>query len=505
MAMDQPAVIIQNISKRFGGTQALSDVSFTVAKGEVHALLGENGAGKSTLIKIISGVTPKDEGEIIVDGEELHIRNPQQARKKGINVVYQELSLVPNLSVAENILASIEQMNKFTRLNTKKLPDHVVQMLRKFNIDPSMDVRHLGIGMQQMVEITGAVSANCKLLLLDEPTAALTNEEVEELFRFIGELKAQGVTIIYISHKISEIFMIADRVSVLKDGLYVGTKPVSECDETTPISMMIGREFGEMYPPLAEETGEVILEVKNLSGEGFSDVSFELRCGEILGFAGLSGAGRTELMTTIFGASKATEGSMTLSGKPLKPRRPNDAIEAGLAYLPEDRKQVAIFSLMDIKENLVASVIDRISKGGLVDRKAAKESTHEMVAKLKTKIGSIDDKILSLSGGNQQKIVLSRWLLSNPSVLIVDEPTRGIDVGAKHEIYQILRDLASKGMAIILVSSELPEIIGMCDRVITMYKGKLMCEAKNDAAITELLGRAIVGIASDAVEEGVSA
>ena len=495
--MNRSAVVLKNISKRFGGTQALSDVSFEIAKGEVHALLGENGAGKSTLVKIISGVIPKDEGNILVDGEELRVKNPQQARQKGINVVYQELSLVPNLTVAENILASTERMNKFGKMDTKNMPGHIRQVLRKFHINPSTRVRHLGIGMQQMVEITSAISRNCKLLILDEPTAALTNEEIKELFRLIGELKQQGVTIIYISHKISEILTIADRVSVLKDGLYVGTKPIVECDEATLISMMIGRELGNMYPPLGSELGEIILEVKNLAGEGFNDVSFKLRRGEILGFAGLNGAGRTELMTTIFGASKANSGDIMLEGNTLKTKRPIDAIRAGIAYLPEDRKQVAIFSQMNIKENSITAIIDSVAKNGVLDRKKIRELTCGMIEKLRTKVGSMDDKILSLSGGNQQKVVLSRWLLSNPKVLIADEPTRGIDVGAKHEIYQILRGLTSKGIGIILVSSELPEIIGMCDRVITMYRGKVVCEAENDAALTDLLGRAIVGMASE--------
>jgi ABC-type sugar transport system ATPase subunit len=260
--------------------------------------------------------------------------------------------------------------------------------------------------------------------------------------------------------------------------------------------MMIGREFDNMYPPLSNGAGETILEVKNLTGEGFTDVSFELRRGEILGFAGLSGAGRTETMITIFGASKVYSGSIMLENKPLKAKRPIDAIRAGVGYLPEDLKQVAIFSQMDIKENTIAAVIDRIARGGMISSRKIKESTLEMNAKLKTKYGSIDHKILSLSGGNQQKVILSRWLLSNPKVLIADEPTRGIDVGAKHEISQILRDLASKGMGIILVSSELPEIVGMCDRVITMYKGNVMCEAKNDAALTDVVGRAIVGMTS---------
>ena len=502
--MKKPAVIIKDISKKFGGTQALSDVSFEIAEGEVHALLGENGAGKSTLIKIISGVTPKDKGAIIFDGEELAVKNPQQAREKGINVVYQELSLVPNLTVVENILASTEPMNKFRKMDKKNLPEHVRQVLNKFNINPSTLVRNLGIGMQQMVEIAGAVSRNCKLLILDEPTAALTNEETNELFRLIGELKAKGVTIIYISHKISEILAIADSVSVLKDGLYVGTKPIAECDETSLISMMIGREFGDMYPPLSDSAGEVILEVNNLTGEGFEDVSFHLRRGEILGFAGLSGAGRTETMITIFGASKIHSGNIMLEGKPLKVKRPIDAIKAGIGYLPEDRKQVAIFTQMDIKENTIAAVIDRIAQRGMLNRKKIKEATLEINAKLQTKYGSIDHKIISLSGGNQQKVILSRWLLADPKVLIVDEPTRGIDVGAKHEIYQILRDLASKGMGVILVSSELPEIVGMSDRVITMYKGRVMCEAKNDAALTDLVGRAIVGMPPENVAKEAS-
>lgn len=495
--MDQPAVVIKNISKRFGGTQALYNVSFDIAKGEVHALLGENGAGKSTLIKIISGVVQKDDGSVIFDGEELNVKNPQQARKKGINVVYQELSLVSELTVVENILASTEPMNKFRKMNKKNLPEHVRHILTRFNINPSTYVRNLGIGMQQMVEIAAAVSRDCKLLILDEPTAALTNEESSELFKLIDDLKSKGVTIIYISHKISEVMAISDSVSVLKDGLYVDTKPISECSETMLISMMIGREFSDMYPPLCNKVGDIVLEVNNLTGEGFKDVSFNLRRGEILGFAGLSGAGRTEVMTTIFGAAKAESGEVKLEGKPLKVTLPIDAIRAGIGYLPEDRKQVAIFPDMDIKENTIAAVIDRIAEKGLLNSKKVKDSTVDINSKLQTKYGSIEHKINSLSGGNQQKVILSRWLLSDPKVLIVDEPTRGIDVGAKHEIYLILRDLAENGMGIILVSSELPEIVGMADRVITMYRGRVMSESKNDAMLADVVGRAIIGMTSE--------
>jgi ABC-type sugar transport system ATPase subunit len=486
---------IRNISKRFGGTQALKDVSFDVKKGEIHALLGENGAGKSTLIKIISGVVARDSGEVLLDGELLHIKNAQQARMAGINVVYQELSLVPDLSVAENICASNEKMNTFKTMKLNDLGDDASSVLRMFKIDSKTPVRVLGIGAQQMVEIAGAISRNCKLLILDEPTSSLTNDETKELHKIMTMMKENGVTIIFISHKLSEVFDIADRATVMKDGKFVKTSDVADLNEKIIVQLMTGRDLTDMYPPKAEKIGQVVMDVQDYTGPGFHNVSFQLHKGEILGFAGLTGAGRTELCTTIFGVQSAYSGAVKLFGNDFKPKKVKDAMKAGIGYLPEDRKQAGVFMQMSIKENTIAATIDDVAKHGLIDGNLVQKNTLEMMDKLNTRLGSINDKILSLSGGNQQKIVLSRWLLANPKILIVDEPTRGIDVGAKFEIYQILRKLASTGIAIMVISSELPEIIGLSDRIVTFYKGAIsMIIDSNDPNLEEKVGGGIMGI-----------
>jgi ABC-type sugar transport system ATPase subunit len=494
---------IRNVSKRFAGTQALDDVSFDIEKGKIHALLGENGAGKSTLIKIISGVVPKDKGEIFLDGELLHVRNPQQARKMGINVVYQELSLVPGLSVAENICASNERMNTFRLMKLNNLGEEALSILNMLKIDPGAPVRTLGIGAQQMVEIAGAINRNCRLLILDEPTASLTDDETRELYRIMEMLKQNGVTIIFISHKLSEVFDIANRATVLKDGRFVRTAEVSDLDEKTIVRLMTGRDLSDMYPPKAGKAGRMIMDVRNYAGPGFADVSFRLCEGEILGFAGLTGAGRTELCTTLFGVQRPYRGTVTLFGKAFNPRGIKDAMKAGVGYLPEDRKQAGIFVQMSILENTIAATIDRLSQYGMLNKRRAEENTIRMIETLNIKAGAVGDKILSLSGGNQQKIILSRWLLANPKVLIADEPTRGIDVGAKFEIYQILRDLAEKGMAIILISSELPEIIGLSDRIITFYKGRISGFIDGGAPdMREKIGDGIMGVGFPASAKG---
>jgi len=485
---------IRNLSKRFGGTQALDDVSFDVRKGEIHALLGENGAGKSTLIKIISGVVQKDRGSVFLDGSELKVKNAQQSRELGINVVYQELSLVPDLSVAENIFASSVPMNTFKLMRFEKLGDDVMSIVGMLGVDLKTLVRNLGIGAQQMVEIAGAISRKCKLLILDEPTASLTNDETRHLYRLMRTLKDSGVMIIFISHKLSEVFEIADRATVMKDGRFVATEEVRNLNEKTLIKLMTGRDLRDMYPPKGDARGPVVLEVKDYSGTGFQSVSFTLHEREILGMAGLTGAGRTELCTTLFGVQPSQGGNLLLFGKKYAPHGVLSAMKAGIGYLPEDRKQTGIFMQMDIKENSVAAIIDGIARLGILRRSRVADSTKEMIDKLNAKIGSMRDRMLSLSGGNQQKVVLGRWLLASPRILIVDEPTRGIDVGAKFEIYQILRRLTQEGMAIILISSELPEIIGMSDRVLTLYKGKVSMEIDcHDPFLAEKIGSGIMG------------
>jgi len=485
---------IRNINKRFGGTQALKDVSFDILKGEVHAVMGENGAGKSTLVKIISSVVEKDTGSIIFNGEELIAKDPQESRATGINIVYQELSLSPFLTVGENISASSSPMANFKLMNPTHLDEEAEHLLNINNIDPKTEIRELGVGSQQIVEIAGALSRKCRLLILDEPTSSLTTKETDDLFRIIEILKKRDVTVIYISHKINEVFRIADRISVLKDGEYMGTVERADTKQDTIINLMVGRDIKDMYPTKTGAEAKCALEVRNLSGDGFQDVSFTLYRGEILGFAGLAGAGRTELFTAIFGAGRITAGKVIVDGKEEKIRNPREAVRFGIGYLPEDRKETGLFLEMNIIENMVAASIDANSGRLFLNRSRAKKNTLDMVERMRIKLGTIQDRIYNLSGGNQQKVLLSRWLLVNPKVLIVDEPTRGIDVGAKQEVYHILRELANNDIAVVMISSEVPEILGMSDRIITMYHGKVSAVLEGDERNENFLAQSIVGV-----------
>jgi len=485
---------IRNICKRFGGTQALKDVSFDILKGEVHAVMGENGAGKSTLVKIISAVVAKDTGSIILNGEELTAKTPQESRAAGINIVYQELSLSPFLTVGENISASSSPMANFKLMNPTYLDEEAEHLLNINNIDPKTEIRELGVGSQQIVEIAGALSRKCRLLILDEPTSSLTTKETDDLFRIIEILKKRDVTVIYISHKINEVFRIADRISVLKDGEYMGTVERADTKQDTIINLMVGRDIKDMYPTKTGAEAKCALEVRNLSGDGFQDVSFTLYRGEILGFAGLAGAGRTELFTAIFGAGRITAGKVIVDGKEEKIRNPREAVRFGIGYLPEDRKETGLFLEMNIIENTVAASIDANSGRLFLNRSRAKKNTLDMVERMRIKLGTIQDRIYNLSGGNQQKVLLSRWLLVNPKVLIVDEPTRGIDVGAKQEVYHILRELANNDIAVVMISSEVPEILGMSDRIITMYHGKVSAVLEGDERNENFLAQSIVGV-----------
>ncbi len=496
---DDVILSIQNVSKRFGGTQALKNVTFDILQGEVHALMGENGAGKSTLVKIISAVIAKDSGTICYKGKELTARNPQESRAAGINIVYQELSLSPFLSVSENISGSSYSMDNLGLMRTAQLNEDAVELLRTNQINPHTLIKDLGIGAQQIVEIAGAISRRCSLLILDEPTSSLTNKETDDLFRIIETLKSRGLTVIYITHKINEVFRVADRITVLKDGDYVGTVKTAETTEDKIISMMLGRDIKEMFPTRTGIEKECALEVQHLSGIGFKDVSFKLYKGEILGFAGLAGAGRTELFMAIFGANKIFSGKILVEGKEVKINEPQDAMKHGIGYLPEDRKQVGLFLEMSVKENTIAATIDENSGRFFIDSARMKQTAMQMAERMRTKISSVEAKIFSLSGGNQQRVLLSRWLLVRPKVLIVDEPTRGIDIGSKQEVYQILRDLAKEGIAIVMISSELPEILGMSDRIVAMYRSKIMVLLEGNQRTEQLLDPAIVGVVENAV------
>ena len=470
--MKQVLLKMDNISKSFNGVQALKDVQLEVLAGEVHVLIGENGAGKSTLMKILTGVYTRDTGSIYFKGQEFSVKNPKEAQEKGISIIHQEFNLLPHLTVAQNIFIGREP-RKYAGLciDDKRMNEETTKLLKSMNlkIDPNTLVKNLSVAEQQMVEIAKALLTKSEVLVLDEPTAALTESEIKELFRIVKQLRGEGVGIVYISHRMEEFNVIADRVSVLRDGSYVGTRVWKDTSIDDIIKMMVGRDIKDKYPKRIPKIGEVIFEVKNVKrGKTIKDVSFNIRQGEILGFAGLMGAGRTEVCRAIFGADPVEKGTFILEGKEIKIKSPVDAINHGITYLSEDRKRDGLLLNLDVEENTVLANLREYSKYGVVNDKRCKEVSEEKVKELKTKTPSINQKTKFLSGGNQQKVLIGRWLCRDTKVIIFDEPTRGIDVGAKFEVYSLMNELAAKGVAVIMISSELPEILGMSDRIVVM-------------------------------------
>jgi ribose transport system ATP-binding protein len=473
-------VIMKNITKNFGGVKALDDVDFEARVGEVHALMGENGAGKSTLIKVLSGAYPKDSGEVYIDSQLSDITNTKSASDKGIAVIYQEFALAPDLTVSENIyIDNLSSNNGIINWKTlKSKAESLLQRLGFTDIDVLKPVSELSVAYQQVVEICKALTREAKVLVLDEPTAVLTKNEIDKLFEIIKELKSKGVCIIYVSHRIEEIFRICDRITVLKDGRNVDTVNVSEVNEEKLVNMMIGRDMKDFFPPRQSSIGEVIFQVKNLNaGNMVKDISFIVRKGEVLGISGLVGAGRTETLRAIFGADKKDSGDVYVDNKKVSINSPKDGVACGVGMLPEDRKQHGVLLDMSIKVNGTLTIINRIKKAfGMIDKAEETRVLTGLVNRLHAKIGTINDQVNTLSGGNQQKIALMKWIASNSKVLLLDEPTRGVDVGAKVEIYKIINELAAQGIGIIIVSSEMPEIIGMSDRVIVMRNGAIAGE-----------------------------
>ena len=495
--MEPQAVLeVRGIEKSFGATKALRGVNFSLRRGEIHALVGENGAGKSTLMNIIAGVFQADAGEILIDGKQVQIKNPHEAQKLGIGFVHQEIALCPHVTVAENIFISeINNSKKFT-VNYKQLYERAAEILRPLaDIDPRAIVGDLSVSNQQVVEIARALSTNCKILILDEPTSTLTESESVALFRIMKSLKEKGIGIIYISHRMSEVFGECDRVSILRDGTYIGTYDISQTSPKEVVSRMVGREIGDMYPEKNGNAsgGPPLFEIRYFSdGIRFSNISFELREGEILGLAGLVGAGRSEVAQAICGLRKKLSGDVYYKGEKINISSPKDAIKNGIVYLTEDRKSLGLFLELSIKANISAMKIKNISKRGLVQKALEDRQAQMYVEMLNIKCGSIDKLVSSLSGGNQQKVLLSKLLTVKPKVIIMDEPTRGIDVGAKAEIHRLLRNLANEGMGIIMISSELPEIIGMCDRVVVMHEGVI----NGEVGLEELSEKKIIQLAS---------
>lgn len=472
---------VKGIVKNFEATRALRGVDFCLKKGEIHALVGENGAGKSTLMNIIDGVFPPDAGEIFIDGKRVCIRNPHEAQELGIGFVHQEIALCPDVTVAENILmSSINNSRKIT-VNYKKLFEKATDILKPLaDIDPKKPVSELSVSNQQVVEIAKALSMNCKILIFDEPTSALTEQETESLFKIMRDLKQRGFGIIYISHRMAEVFGECDRVSILRDGCYMGTYKVGEIDSKMVVNKMVGREISEMYPPKfqnANQTGDILFEIRNFSdNDRFHDISFKLREGEILGISGLVGAGRSEVAQAVCGLRAKTGGEVFYRSHQIKIDTPAEAIKNGIVYLTEDRKSLGIFLELAINKNISAMKVANVAKYGLIDNKIEDEQANSFVKMLNIKCRNIGQGVSHLSGGNQQKVLIAKLLTVKPKVVFMDEPTRGIDVGAKSEIHKLLRELANQGTGIILISSELPEIIGMCDRVIVIHEGKLSGE-----------------------------
>ena len=467
---------MENIWKQFPGVLALKEVSLRIRKGTVHALMGENGAGKSTLMKVLMGIHRPDQGEIRLKGKKVEIINTNDALQLGVSMIHQELSSVPYMTVAENIWLGREPRNRIGLIDHAKMNQKTQKLLDQLgiNIQPDQQMSFLSVANRQMVEIAKAISYNADIIVMDEPTSAITEQEVAHLFKIIGELKEKDVSIIYITHKMDEVFAISDDISVLRDGEFIGCDRAENLDKGKLISMMVGRELTHMFPKTEVEQGEVILSVRNLASPGlFSGVSFDLHRGEILGIAGLMGAGRTEVVETIFGIRPRSEGTVSLFGEEINITHPEQAIEKKMALLTEERKESGLYLMLSVLENMEVASISSFMKGPFVDHRSIREACTEQVDKLNTKTPSLEQAVGNLSGGNQQKVLISRWLLTQPEILMLDEPTRGIDVGAKAEIHRLMSKLAGEGKGIIMISSELPEILGMSDRVVVMHEGKM--------------------------------
>jgi ABC-type sugar transport system ATPase subunit len=470
-----PILIAQSITKSFEGVRALKGVSFDLQGGEVHALIGENGAGKSTLIKVMTGAITADSGALVIKGHAVAHNNPSLARSLGVAAIYQQPSLFPHLTVTENIALALEQGDGRRRVDWKARGESARELLARAGalIDPGRLASTLSMPEQQIVEIAKAIGANAKILIMDEPTASLTDREVESLFKVIAELKSQGVGIIYISHRLEEIARIADRITVLRDGEAIATRDARQCDRAQMIQLMVGRAVNSVFPKRDVRRGEVALVLHGVSSRaaGVSNVSLEVRQGEILGIAGLVGSGRTQLAETIFGLTPADSGEILLGGKAVRVSAPADAIRNGIAYVPEDRRKHGVVLEMPISANTSLANLKAVARAGLIDSSEEDELADRFIHQLRIKASSAHATAGTLSGGNQQKVALSRWLATNPKILILDEPTQGVDVGSKSEIHSLMVELAERGMAVIMISSELPEILGMSDRIAVMRNG----------------------------------
>lgn len=481
--VNEPVLLkMENIEKAFPGVKALDNVSLTVKAGTVHALMGENGAGKSTLMKCLFGVYNKDSGNIYLEGKEVNFKNSKEALENGVAMVHQELNQALKRNVMDNMwLGRFPKVSKFLPFTSEKKMYKATKEIfdeLEINVDPKTVMSKMPVSQRQMVEIAKAVSYNSKVIVFDEPTSSLTEEEVEHLFKIINMLRSRGCGIIYISHKMAEILRISDEVTIMRDGKYIATKEAKDLTTDEIIKLMVGRELTNVYPPKDNVIGDELLKVEGLTAQysHLKDVSFTARKGEVLGIAGLDGSGRTELLENIFGVATRHSGEITLDGKKVLNRSARESIKNGFALLTEERRATGIFSILNIRENTTISSLKKYMVGPFLSKKKMKESTDWCIKAMRVKTPDQETKIRSLSGGNQQKVILGRWLLTDPEVLMLDEPTRGIDVGAKYEIYQLILDLANKGKTVIMVSSEMPELLGVCDRILVMSGGRLAGE-----------------------------
>jgi rhamnose transport system ATP-binding protein len=496
-----PVISLEHAEKSFGAVHALADGDIELFGGEVHGLVGENGAGKSTLVKILAGVHRPDSGRLLVDGEDAIFDNAKQSQAAGIAIIFQEPTLFPDLTVAENIFVGVQPLKRFRRIDGRRMRREAAGLFAQLGVklDPDRLARGLSIADQQLVEIAKALTTNARVIVMDEPTAALTTNEVQRLFGIVETLRARGNAVLFVSHRLEEIFEICRRVTVMRDGRHVWTKPIEDLTVPSVIRAMVGRDMDALFPKLETEPGRVVLKLDRLTREGdFTDVSFVVRSGEIVALAGLVGAGRTEVARSIFGIDRWDAGSVEIDGRRLPPGSPSAAMAAGIGLVPEDRRQQGLVMDFSIERNIALASLDTVRRGGLIFRGAERTFARDWALRLQLKYARLANPVWTLSGGNQQKTVLAKWLGRKPRLLIVDEPTRGIDVGTKAEVHRLLSELAAQGVAVLMISSELPEVLGMADRIVVLFEGRVTREFARAEADEDAIMRAATGVAEEA-------
>ena len=496
-----PVISLEHAEKHFGAVHALVDGDIELFGGEVHGLVGENGAGKSTLVKILAGVHRPDSGRLLLDGEEAIFDNAKQSQAAGIAIIFQEPTLFPDLTVAENIFVGVQPLKRFRRIDGRRMRREVSLLFEQLGVrlDPDRLARGLSIADQQLVEIAKALTTNARVIVMDEPTAALATNEVQRLFRIVHTLRARGNAVLFVSHRLEEIFEMCQRVTVMRDGRRVWTRPIDELTVPSVIRAMVGRDMDALFPKLPAEPGGVVLKLDRLTREGdFTDVSFVVRSGEIVALAGLVGAGRTEVARAIFGIDRWDAGSVEIDGRRLPPGSPSAAMSAGIGLVPEDRRQQGLVMDFSIERNIALASLDTVQRGGLIFRGAERSFARDWALRLQLKYARLSNPVWTLSGGNQQKTVLAKWLGRKPRLLIVDEPTRGIDVGTKAEVHRLLSELAAQGVAVLMISSELPEVLGMADRIVVLFEGRVTREFVRADADEDAIMRAATGVVEEA-------